>query len=145
MVGEWSECVTETTQVELRRKHFLGDTLDGGKAVGVCDKHKTTQVEPKSRWTGGSPCVKVQLRQPGAYTRPLFKSTIGAVVVTDATQPDSLCRHVHRTDGGGTLKREKNQPIKIDFQPKSLDPSTYQIFPIKIIASKSSYRCSISN
>ena len=131
MVGEWSECVTETTQVELRRKHFLGDTLDGGKAVGVCDKHKTTQVEPKSRWTGGSPCVKVQLRQPGAYTRPLFKSTIGAVVVTDATQPDSLCRHVHRTDGGGTLKREKINLSKSTFNPKAL---THQ--PIKYFLSK---------
>ena len=52
-------------------------------------------------------------------------------------------RHVHRTDGGGTLSGEKKQPIKIDFQPKILSPSTYQIFPIKIIASKSPYRCSI--
>ena len=51
---------------------------------------------------------------------------------------DSPYRHVHRTFGGGTLRGVKNPPIKIDFQPKTLSPSNYQIFPIKIIASKSS-------
>jgi len=86
--------------------------------------------------------LKAHLSKTRVFTVVMPETTRALAKQINLEAPDSPYRHVHRTDGGGTLSGEKYQPIKIDFQPKILSPSTYQIFPIKIIAP---YRCSMSN